>query len=140
MDMSQIRKRNGAKLEGSALGDLSVEPDIQVVPDAPERDVVQIDADLSVHLDEVTIVTEPTDGGAFIIEPVPEPRWRMFKMIGPELVAGVVIVLLFAVFAVLMVLDVANQDTDQGLPEPEAPAPAAVVEVEIGTAATLERE
>lgn len=136
MSEPEARNQNSLDLDALAGDDLTIEPDIEIIGDPTQPDVVQIGSELYLRLDDVSVVGDPE------IDPlmVAEPRWRIFERVSPEVVAGVVIGLLVALFVVLMYLGVSDQQSDQGSSDPAATAPAAEVEVEIGTAVVLERE
>ena len=127
---------NGVEVDAELVDDLTIEPDIEVVEDPSQPGIVQIGSDLYLRLDDVSVVndldSDPLD--------VAEPRWRLLKHISPELVAGIVIGLLFGVFAILMYVGVSEESSDQGSVEAVPEAPVAEVEVEIGTALVVERE
>ena len=115
--------------------DLTIGPDIEIIPSAEELSAVTLEPDLSLHIKPI----EP-------IETTPGPtRKRVIDYLGLEVTAGIVISILFAIFAGLMVLGVGEQsdgpvEVESGVTTPAPVAPAADIPVEIGEGVTLERE
>ncbi len=135
-----------------ASDDLSVEPDLHIIPSEEEAAELEIGSGLSLLFGRQ--YSEETYEELDVLRQNPHQpslRERLAQWFGPEMTAGVVIGLLVAVFVVLMVAGVRNEtsgpaevnppaaetvDTDS---QPVAP-PADEVTVELGEPVTIERE
>lgn len=120
----------------SLEADLTIGPDIEIIPSAEELSAVTLEPDLSLHIEPIQ-ATEPIEPAAT------SKRRRIIDYFGPEVTAGIGISILFAIFAGLMLLGVSEQSddpVDSGVTTPAPVAPAGEVPVEIGEGVTLERE
>ena len=144
--MSDDEEATAETLAGS--DDLEIFPtessDLEILLDPDPADEFDIGSGLALRFDPQ--YSEETYEELEVLRQNPHrPTWRqrIGESFGPEMTAGVVIGLLIATFALLMLTGVREQPAS----EQDAPvAPAAEVstidipEVEIGEAATLERE
>lgn len=127
MPSSELNKANDAP-------DIEVIPgaDIEIIPGAGEPTAIPLERDLSLQIQSVQEAGAPD-----------ERRFRDY--FSPEVTAGIVISLLFAIFAALMLIGVSDSedapsDDDPAVSTPAPVAPAEDVTVEIGEGITLERE
>ena len=139
------RDNNKSQRDELAVGepDISVEPDISIVPDESEDASEEIGADLYLLPPEIEVIKEDSEsadsdgsGGAGS----PRREKGLAEYFGPEVTAGIVIAAMFAIFAILMILDVSGSDPAEGDEPANETTPAEVIEVEIGEGVTLERE
>lgn len=127
-----MRRTEFGKTDEVETADLTIGPDIEIIPSAEELSAVTLEPDLSLHIEPISAPPAPA-------------RRRLIDYFGPEVTAGIVISILFAIFAGLMLLGVNDQpDTplveEPSVVEPVPVAPLEEVPVEIGEGVTLERE
>ncbi len=121
-----MRRSELDNAKGVETPEIVISADIEIIPNSGEISTVTLEPDLSLQIAPIADTVAPTS------------RRRLLDHFGPEVTAGIVIAVLFVVFAGLMMLGIGDEPVSKMRPTPVAPL--AEVPVEIGEGITLERE